>query len=76
MKRYFAVEVSRTVSERRIINVCVQDIGTAQDFVVENAESERVRTPWINPRTNYSTDRTTKIDWPAYVDVTPQQQTK
>jgi hypothetical protein len=50
--------------------VCAEDRGTAHDVAVENAESERIRAPWVNPRTSYSTDQTTEIERPEYVDVT------
>ena len=62
MKRYYAVEVTRTVTCRRTIIVCAEDKGTAHDVAVKNAESD--------PRTSYSTDQTTEIDRPEYVDVT------
>jgi hypothetical protein len=69
MKRYYAVEVTRTVTERRTIIVCAEDSDIAHDVAVQNAESERVRAPWVNPRTNYSIDQTIQIDRPEYVDV-------
>jgi hypothetical protein len=69
MKRYYAVEVTRTVTDRRTIIVCADDRGTAHDVAVENAESERIRAQWVNPRTSYSTDQTTEIHRPEYVDV-------
>jgi hypothetical protein len=70
MKRYYAVEVTRTVTDRRTIIVCAEDSATAHDVAVGNAESERIRAPWVNPRTTYSTHQTTQIDQPEYVDVT------
>jgi hypothetical protein len=76
MKRYNAVEVTRTVTYRRTIIVCAKDKGAAHDVDVKNAESEIVRAPWISSRTGYSTEQTTEIDWPGYVDVTAKQQPK
>src|SRR6185437_5329634 len=70
MKRYYAVEVTRTVTDRRTIIVSAEDSATAHDVAVESAESERIRAPWVNPRTTYSTDQTTQLDRPEYVDVT------
>ena len=70
MKRYYAVEVTRTVTDRRTIIVSAEDSATAHDVAVGNAESERIRASWVNPRTTYSTDQTTQLDRPEYVDVT------
>jgi hypothetical protein len=69
MKHYYAVEVTRTATERRTIIVCANDSDIAHDVAVQNAESERVRAPLVNPRTNYSIDQTTQIARPEYVDV-------
>jgi hypothetical protein len=69
MKRYCAVEVTRSVTDRRKIVVCAEDSGTAHDIAIENAASEGIRVPWIHPRTNYSADQTTEVDRPEYVDV-------
>jgi hypothetical protein len=58
MKRYYAVEVTRTVTERRTIIACPDDRGAAH-------------APGVGSRTSYLTDQTTEYDWPRYVDVTP-----
>ena len=67
--RYFAVEVTRTVTERRKIVVCADDELLAHDAAVENAELEAATNPWASPVTAYSTANTVEISPPARVDV-------
>jgi hypothetical protein len=68
--KYFEVEVTRTVTERRKIHVSAETDGIAHDAAVENAESGEVNAPWANPAVSYSTAKTSEIDKPARVDVT------
>ena len=67
--KYFEVEVTRTVTERRKIYVSAENDDTAHDAAVENAEFEKVKAPWIDPVVSYSTAKTTEIDKPGCVDV-------
>ena len=69
MQRYFEVEVTRTVTERRKIYVIADNLEEAHDAAVEHAEWEKVEAPWCNPDTVYSTAKTVEIDKPASVDV-------
>jgi hypothetical protein len=69
MKKYFEVEVIRTVTERRKIYVRAQDSETAHDAAVEHAEWKKIKTPWCDPTTSYSTAGMSEIDEPSRVDV-------
>jgi hypothetical protein len=44
--KYFEVEVTRTVTERRNIYVSAENGDTAHDAAVENAEFVEVKAPW------------------------------
>ena len=67
--KYFEVEVTRTITERRKIYVSAENGDTAHDAAVENAEFNEVKAPWADPAVSYSTAKTTEIDKPACVDV-------
>ena len=67
--KYFEVEVTRTVTERRKIYVSADDEDLAHDAAVENAETGKVKAPWIGATVSYSTANTSEIDKPARVDV-------
>jgi hypothetical protein len=67
--KYFEVEVTRTVTERRKIYVSAENGDTAHDAAVENAELGQVKAPWADPTVSYSTVKTTEINKPACVDV-------
>ena len=67
--KYFVVEVTRTVTLRRKINVSAENGDAAHDAAVENAERGEVQAPWADPSVSYSTVKTTEIDKPACVDV-------
>ena len=67
--KFFEVEVTRTVTERRKIYVSAQNGDMAHDAAVKNAEFDEVKAPWAGPVVNYSTAKTTEIDEPARVDV-------
>ena len=69
MKKYFEVEVTRTVTERRKIYVSAENSETAHDAAVEHAEWEKVTACWSDPTTSYSTVKTSEIDKPVHVDV-------
>jgi hypothetical protein len=67
--KYFEVEVTRTVTERRKIYVSAESGDTAHDAAVENAEFGEVKAPWADPTVSYSTATTSEIERPARVDV-------
>jgi hypothetical protein len=67
--KYFEVEVTRTVTERRNIYVSAENGDTAHDAAVENAEFVEVKAPWAGATVSYSTAKTTEIGKPACVDV-------
>ena len=67
--KYFEVEVTRTVTERRKIYVSAENGDTAHDAAVGNAEFAEVKAPWADPTVSYSTAKTTEIDKPACVDL-------
>ncbi len=67
--KYFEVEVTRTVTERRKIYVSAENDDTAHDAAVENAEFEKVKAPWADPVVSYSTAKTTEVNKPGCVDV-------
>ena len=67
--KYFEVEVTRTVTERRKIYVSAENGDAAHDAAIENAEFAEVKAPWANPTVSYSTAKTTEINKPACVDV-------
>ena len=67
--KYFEVEVTRTVTERRKIYVSAESGDTAHDAAVENAEFGEVKSPWADPAVSYSTAKTSEIEKPARVDV-------
>ena len=67
--KYFEVEVTRTVTERRKIYVSAENGDVAHDAAVENAEWEEVKALWADPIVSYSTAKTSEIDKPARVDV-------
>lgn len=67
--KYFAVEVTRTVTERRKINVSAENGAAAHDAAVENAKRGEVQAPWADATVSYSTAKTIEIDTPAHVDV-------
>jgi hypothetical protein len=67
--KYFEIEVTRTVTERRKIYVSAENSDTAHDAAVENAEFGDVKAPWADPTVSYSTAKTTEINKPACVDV-------
>jgi hypothetical protein len=67
--KYFEVEVTRTITERRKIYVSAENGDTAHDAAVENAEFAEVNAPWANPTVSYSTGKTTEINQPACVDL-------
>ena len=69
MQRYFEVEVTRAVTERRKIYVIADSLEEAHDAAVEHAEWEKVKAPWCDPDTVYSTAKAFEIDRPASVDV-------
>jgi hypothetical protein len=55
MKRYYAVEVTRTVTDRRRIIVCAEDIeAPPMTSLLRMPNRREFREPWVNPRTNYS----------------------
>ena len=70
MQRYFEVEVTRTVTERRKIYVTADNREDAHDAAVEHAEWEKVKAPWCDPDTVYSTAKTREVNKPVSVDVT------
>ncbi|MEA2544617.1 MAG: hypothetical protein QOH35_5983, partial [Acidobacteriaceae bacterium] len=47
--KYFEIEVTRTVTERRKIYVSAENSDTAHDAAVENAEFGDVKAPWADP---------------------------
>ena len=49
MEKYFEVEVTRTVTERRKIYVKADNGEAAHDAAVEHAEWEKVKAPWGRP---------------------------
>jgi hypothetical protein len=67
--KYFEVEVTRTVTERRKIYVSADNGEIAHDAAVENAEWEEVEAPWADPTVSYSTAKTFEIDKPMRMDV-------
>jgi hypothetical protein len=67
--KYFEVEVTRSVTERRKIYVSAESGDTAHDAAVENAEFGEVKAPWADPTVSYSTAKTSEIEKPARVDV-------
>jgi hypothetical protein len=67
--KYFEVEVTRTITERRKIYVSAENNDMAHDAAVENAEFEKVKAPWADPVVSYSTAKTSEIERPARVDV-------
>jgi hypothetical protein len=67
--KYFEVEVTRTVTERRKIYVSAENGDTAHDAAVESAAFGKVKAQWADPTVSYSTAKTTEISKPACVDV-------
>ena len=67
--KYFEIEVTRTVTERRKIYVSAESGGSAHDAAVENAELREVKAPWADATVSYSTAKTSEIEKPARVDV-------
>jgi hypothetical protein len=67
--KYFEVEVTRTVTERRKIYVSAENCDTAHDAAVENAEFAGVKAPWADATVSYSTAKTTEMSKPECVDV-------
>jgi hypothetical protein len=69
MEKYFEIEVTRTVTERRKIYVKADNGEAAHDAAVEHAEWEKVKAPWGDPAAVYSTVKTAQIDKPENVDL-------
>lgn len=70
MKRYFAVEVIRTITERRKVYLCAEDADVAHDDALYAADNDRrYCNQWGEPYTQYEIASKIEIDQPERVDV-------